>query len=791
VTLPGAAWALWPQVVLRAPGFPADGVDRLVAPLAAAAADQLAAAGPDPGKEAWSSYRTAFAGEVAKVSSAIQELAVDPQFQRAVAWQNNRVLDDAIGPLLRNGGDPARRNHKHRDREDMVVNYWQRYCMKNDTIGFFGPVGWATLDPALRHTRLVPGPELVASSEVFFETWAIDRLAEAIAAEPGTAAWIAPRKRAFVRLDGQRACSPAVPPVALSSAEMAVLRRCDGIAPAHHIAAELAGTDPEIPAAEDVYAVITRLVQRRLATWKLELPVGPYPERELRRFLDRVGDPACAVRGKAMLDRLEAGRAEVRAADRAGAAGLHAALRSLDSAFTETTGAAPSRNAGKAYGSRTLLYLDSRRDTELVLGADFVTALAPIGLLLHSARWLTWQSRTELTGPFEDIVARLAAKLDGPVDLASFWFESMTVLHKSTPVIVDRLAAEFQRRWAAILRCDLDRSRERREASDLWAPVTDAFDAPRSGWSGGRYCSPDVMICADSMEAIRRGDFELVVGELHLALATMRQYLFVTQHPSPQDLFDCLDTDNPVPRLLPVLPKEGPGRLTARTSPALTRDADFLVALFDQAVDPARPRLLGAADLTIAPVPGGLAVTVPGGPSFDVMDVFSEIITNMLMDQMAIFPAVPHIPRVSIDRLVITRESWRFPADELSFTRERDEASRFLGARRWWSAHSLPRRVFVKSPNETKPFFVDFDSPALVSLLVRAARRLQARATPGREPAIAFSEVLPDSDDLWLTDRAGRRYTSELRLVAVDQRGPVPGDLTAGQVPEFQVAARS
>jgi hypothetical protein len=319
--------------------------------------------------------------------------------------------------------------------------------------------------------------------------------------------------------------------------------------------------------------------------------------------------------------------------------------------------------------------------------------------------------------------------------------------------------------------------------------VAEAFDAPRSGWAGGRYCSPDVMISANGLEAIRRGDFEVVLGEFHLALASCRHYCFVTQHPSPQDLFDCLAVDSPEPRLLPVLPKEGPGRLTARTQPALTRDEDFLVALFDQAVDPARPRLLAAADLTVAHVPGGLAVTVPGGPSYDVMDVFSEIITNMLIDQMTIFPAAPHIPRVSIDRLVITRESWRFQASELAFAREKDEAGRFLAGRRWRSAHSLPRRVFVKSPGETKPFYVDFDSPVYVNLLAKSVRRLQARAASGHDPVIALTEMLPDPDGLWFTDGAGRRCTSELRLIAVDQRGPMPGDLTAGQAPELQVAA--
>lgn len=29
-----------------------------------------------------------------------------------------------------------------RRRQDVVARYWQRYCSKNDTIGFFGPLAW-------------------------------------------------------------------------------------------------------------------------------------------------------------------------------------------------------------------------------------------------------------------------------------------------------------------------------------------------------------------------------------------------------------------------------------------------------------------------------------------------------------------------------------------------------------------------------------------------------------------------------------------------------------------------
>jgi len=44
--------------------------------------------------------------------------------------------------------------------------------------------------------------------------------------------------------------------------------------------------------------------------------------------------------------------------------------------------------------------------------------------------------------------------------------------------------------------------------------------------------------------------------------------------------------------------------------------------------------------------------------------------------------------------------------------------------------------------------------------------RRAAADHPGRP--VRFTEMLPGPDDCWLTEEHGRRYTSELRLVAVD-----------------------
>lgn len=769
VALPGTQWSLWRQVVLRAPGFPAGGVDLLASTELAAVADGLTERETDDAGQ-WSRYRTVFEEETGQLSSRILGLAAEPRLELALAWQNHRIFDTAIAPMLRNqAGNNVRRNSKQRQHEELIASYWQRYCVKNDTIGFTGPVGWSLLDPEAAVTRLETGKELIASSEVYFEIWVIDRLAAAIAAEPGMTQWIPPGKLPFVRITERHATGPAGVSVELSVAESAVLSRCTGQVPARDIARECAGVTPEAVTEEDVYTVIARLRQKRLLTWKLELPLSPHPERHLRHFLEHVGDPVLSAEGLRRLDLLVTARDTAWAASHSDPAVFVSALHNLDETFIKVAGAQPSRRGGQTYGGRTVIYHDARRDTALTLGADFLAALRPLELLLDSARWLSYHFAARLQKLFTSIAIRMTEGGTSP-DLASFCFECMPVIARSAPVIVNELQRDFQQRWAAILRIPPDVRWVRRDGAALRDEVREAFDAPHSGWTGGRYCSPDLMIAASGVDAINQGDFDLILGEMHLGIATSRHYCFVTQHPSPGDLLDCLAVDSPGPRLLPVVPKENRGRLTVRTSSALTRDMDFLAAVYAQTAEPGRPRLLNAADLTVSSGAAGPVVSIPGGPSFPVIDVLAEMLLGVFMDSFELVPRAAYQPRIAIDRLVIVREAWRFDAAQIEFAQLRDEPARFAAGRRWRRAAGLPRQVFVKVTGEVKPFFVDFDSVISVNILAKSLRRVQERPPGSPDIFVQFSEMLPSAESLWLTDSAGGRYTSELRIVAVDQR---------------------
>jgi hypothetical protein len=296
--------------------------------------------------------------------------------------------------------------------------------------------------------------------------------------------------------------------------------------------------------------------------------------------------------------------------------------------------------------------------------------------------------------------------------------------------------------------------------------VEEAFDAPRPGWAIARHHSPDLMIAADSVEAIQRGEYLLVIGELHLASNTLMANLFVSQHPAPNELHRMLERDFPEPRPTPIKPSSWP-MANVRTGLAMTAPKDWKIDFAYDSVADDTTNVLRIADLVVEEVDGTLVMrTRDGLVSFDALDAIGESLSALTVNEMKFLPPSRHSPRVTIDRLVVCRETWSFPRAELEFAAVKDAAERFLAARAWAKAHGMPRFVFVKVPTETKPFYLDFDSPVYVDILSKVVRQMEGR--PRSEAMITVSEMLPASDQTWLPDAEGNRYTSELRMVAVD-----------------------
>ncbi len=604
---------MWRDFAVRSAGFPVEG---------------LAAFGP--GDETF----------------RLRDVARNATFREAMTWQNPAAVANALENVAADGGTLT---SKARRREDVVASYWQRYCAKNDTIGFFGPLAWGRIadPPALAlHAR---SGGLVRERSVHLESWGVQTLAGAL--------------------------------------------------------------DPE-----------------------LRVSLGPRSEDDLRVLLNEHCDPALRTRGLAALAALENAREALARADRDH---LPAALAALDATFVTLTGTAPTRNHGSAYGARTLAYLDCLRELDVTLGPDFLDDIAPALIALFEAgRW--YCGRIQAIG---DAVIDAALPAGRRAPFAAVIPRILEPLMRLPPAI-DAEVAELQRRIATLV--------EDPDPSTLAARAAAAFVDRRPAWPSAVYQSADVQIAARDELSIRDGDYLAVLGDMHPGSNPLLQGFFGNRHPTPARMYELLRHEAGA-GLAFLLPPWGPGmQVDARGVPLVGDDA-IHISINPESSAPNGHRTWHADELW---VDGGDVVDRSGRLRVALAEVFAMPIFVAAVRTFAPWAATAHQSRLTAGRVVLRRETWAAAPSDIP-----DSPDDFSA---WARTLGMPRRVFVKTPVERKPFYLDLDSPALRRIALRHIRAAAANTQ------IRFSEMLPDLDHCWITDADGRHYTSELRLVGVD-----------------------
>jgi hypothetical protein len=608
-------WALWRDFAVRSAGFPVSG---------------LAVFG------------------VGDEGERLREVATNPLFREAVAWQNRQALAtqvDKIGRAVPQSGSKRRR------REAVVANYWQRYCAKNDMIGFFGPLAWGRIrDDGPAVTTQSRG--LIAQREVHFETWCMDALAQQM--------------------------------------------------------------DPAI-----------------------RVPLRLHPEREVRTQIECLDDPVARERAARALDRFESAREAVEIAQ---GDEVVPALDAFDATFVELTGDQPVRPVG-CPGGRTPLFLDCTRDLEMDVGPALVQELAcSLPPFFDSARWYCGRSFTLGRRIVSEEIgsAPISEPLGAKVDRA------MSAL-RELPQLLRADLEELQGRWADLLADGDTQSLTKRGAA--------AFADFVPAWPASVYMSPDVQVAARSIDDINRGRFLAVVGDFHPANALL-QGMFSERHPDRDRLRGNVHADLGSP-LLYGLPRRDPGMLIdARIVLSFTWPNDFHVALGegDRAQD--GYRTIQLTDLL-----------VDGDECTDRAASFRAPLAHlfyipMFLAAMHTFDPFPvrgdHGDRITLGQTVLRRETWAASAGSIPL-----EPGGFAA---WARILGMPRRIFCRPPGEAKPVYVDLESRLLTTSLHRMLRRVAERDP---EASVRFTEMLPGPDECWL-EHEGARYTSELRLVAVD-----------------------
>jgi hypothetical protein len=713
-------------------------------------------------------FKQEFRAGISEVSANIRKVVADLRFQQAVLLQNPVALRLVANSLLVEG--PVRRAKKERQKEELAAKYLQRYCMKNDTIGFFGPVGWLRFNPECGSIRVQAGSDLIAKSTFYFELWCIEALAEKIAEDASLREWMTPRRLPAFYLEGSKLYLPGGTSKMLPGLQAAVLNRCTGEATAREIATGVMARGGNGPRSkEEVYSLLGDFERRGMIAWKFEVSWFQ-PEQSLRRLLQRIGIEEKQRAALEMLEELEQAREQVSGAY-GDAARLDEALRRLEETFTRLTGKSTTRYEGQMYAGRTLIYQECRRDMELELGREVIDALsAPLALLLRAARWFSWEVGVLVREQCLKIFRATLREGRTDVELMPIWLRVPKVLEANGPLF-QRVREELQGRWQKILQVSRTERHMEYRSGDLKKAVEETFAAPGYGWQTSRHHSPDVMIAASSVEAIHKGDFFLVMGELHMAINTLRAQFVMSQHPFPEQLSAAIEADN-FPEQ--VIFSRSHSRTPTRTLFTLDPSNQYYIETRGDSLSTGpRSRTLPISAFIVRETREGLFVqTRDGRHKFEIVEFFGEMLSWSATDCMKMVPSGAHIPRLTIDRVVVQREQWSWHAAEMRFATKGEECDRFLEARRWMHAHGLPRYIFVKAAIEEKPFYVDLESPVYVEILAKLVRRVLISEQP--DLPIVVTEMLPNPDQLWLPDKDNRRYSSELRMAVVDRTEEVP-----------------
>ena len=673
------------------------------------------------------------------------------RFQEAVLLNSPDMYEVGLKNYLRRHGQPS----SLRRHETKLMLYLQRFCAKNETASFFGPMNYGVFDSSAACSIHFNSPPRGAplKRRVLLSHWAAEAVACAMARDERLALERRPMRSALVELTNRGVIAPGLAnEFVLGPLAKAVLHCADGSLSLRRIA--------EAEAASPLQILDEASRLERLNLINLGLPIEPHTVDSLgavRRIVR--GFPSGEAR-EHLSKATELLRYRLKRFENADLHERVRLLRLIECSFASLTGEKPRRGGGELYIDRLLLYEERSGDVQdLTVGGplyeDMTDSLqASLNLLgayaLAEQHRLYKQGRLHLQG-----VAGRANRRDHLLTLYLEARRGGELLFEDPP-----LSQQWEQDWKAILSEHQNSSCISVHGAQLASGVR--LEELRNE---KLLVGPDVMIAAKDRAAVEQGDYKLVLAEAHPKLMPTHKFLTLF-HPDLEGLLqrgrtqlfeltfperEALLASHRISKIdnWPIgRPKIHPLWYRRRTS--------------DQGLDVALSEVKVAVAAT-----GGCTFLLPHEslPAYFEMPLVAEepMPSFLLAFTRARVWSIPvkvgsHSPRVEIDGVVYQRERWNLGSDEFPDVEPPfDSFDSFWRLWKWKHRRGIPDQAFLKVAEERKPLLVDFLSPLSCSCFLYALK--------GSREAVV-TEMLPKPNELWL-QQDGKRYTSELRFNAL------------------------
>lgn len=780
-----APWRALPHVVVRSAGLPSSWLDNLQSGAAVSALRHGDA----------TTAQAAYEAEVVETSTAvIRRFQQEPALRDAVQFANPSLWRLLSAWVDRRAATTDGWRSADRQRIDTLTRMLQRYCAKNETTSHVGPITPALLSRSRQGLSREPGPPL---RQVRLSYWAAERLQESFLADTAAPhSWWRPRTTPGCHLAGNdvsivsydfaqrhERLPDAVTGVTerrLTATEARILRWCDGSRSVAEILerdAAVCGTP--LPEARAVTALRSLEELGAVVTG----PEFPYGVHDALALLRSRAVESAHHKAEQHLDAVEAALEDL-----ASASDEHrraTAITAVETAFTAATGEAPRRAAGVTYGDRTVYNEDCSSEygsmligeplpglmeRELAFVYDLFLVLPRVRLQETRRMMRRWFQGVFGAGATVTVHDFVTACLRHDAALSA-GFDEVEAVVSARSVALTALLAPAQQ-TGHVHHISAEAIAAARALTDEPSPAV---------------CNPDLMLAAEDADAVARGDFLAVVGDLHAAEEGLSHSLFAPwmEKASPDQALGEQVAEayrailEPDEDLADVTHRHRSKHYARTDLPCLDVEAGDRSPLSVHA----RTRL---HELMISDTARGLRLHRPGGDrglrltspplywqGVRARNPFAPFSFPQRVDGLPVpLGDRPSLPRLVHGRVVLQRAMWALPATAFH---GRTWFAGFRGVQDLRTRHRLPRHVFVKFPQEVKPLYCDLDSP----LLVRQVSHL-AKAAGNR--SLVVSEMIPAPDRLWLASSRGK-VTSEFRYAVFggDTAGPPYGSSTGSE----------
>jgi len=652
----------------------------------------------------------------------------------------------------RHGRNDTRKKQKLR----LGWSYAQRFCAKNDTSSFFGPLAWGRFDAnQADNVRLTQGDTAwIKERHTFFENWVVQRLVEQINRQCPDTDRMPLQLNTGCYLQEQILFMPIGKSQRLTPQTARVLHYISDQQGQEPTFAGMLSACPEV-APSTLRDLLEHLVSKRIVRrgWQVS-PRERSPIARLQRCL--VDAQVSADFGLAWQSRLEALEGLRRDYAHGDLMRRTECLEGLNQLLGEA-GVDLSRETGAMYVGRYPVYEDCSRNIDISLGQAMLSQvneeLAP---LMRINQWLIKAIAHELNEAFIEVwEQRQTASPDQPVD----FLDLLNTLAPLLPALEARLILDLEQRletaWTQVLQDFPDHPEVQLCAADIERLITLLNnDLNVAGFEvfGSDYHSPDILLSSASVEAFNRGDYQIIVGEVHPAVHTLSQPVAAPFGPFNTQINQQVEALFQRPRLVLADSPESYQRshidwpLQPSYLQLVLPSGGGCVAAHQQ---------FAAGRAKVLRVNGRLQVVDALGQfSEDLLCVYSTPMHRLGFALAGSAVAKHEHRRIWLGRTLYKRASWLFTSDLLPEPKGSvDELEHTLQWRAWAAVNGLPRYAFVKIDTEPKPLFLDFDNPLSFDGITNALKNAGH---------VKFSEMRPCPDELWLEEVRGR-FCCEIR----------------------------